>query len=519
VYERGVRGFEAGAAGQMSPMGSALRVCLTLSGGASLGAYQAGASAALLAGLECVRDDHGVDVRVDAVGGASAGSIVALMVAHSLLEGVDGCRVLHEAWVERVSVDTLLRGGARGPLSLQRVQEEIPELLERGRRGRAQGHPLMLHVALTGLRGLTYDIHGLRRDEPVTGVTFADWKDFRLDPGGGIEQLLEPEGSSPLETVLASASHPGAFAPRVLDRRGDRDTYERQGITNFPRSGWLWYSDGGQIQSEPLGRVLAAARAVDGDEPRDAHRLNLLIDPRSEEPSAAEEWSDRDYDPGWGHGLARALTIPPEQSLYDDVRRIMRDNYRLDWAEKLSDAIDGHVSEEARDALVGLLERIAEDRGKLRGHRAAGAVDVDDQAPASELLRRVIEDIGGLSGKRHVAVDVISPLLLAKHSDSGVTDLLAGELLGDFGGFLDGDLRRSDFALGYESTLAWCPDGLGACELPDVALEAAIAAVEQRRPERWQDVRRGRAGQRDLPRRARLRLARILLRAGRALLR
>ena len=107
-------GFASGPAGHMSPMPSALRVCLTLSGGASLGAYQAGASAALLAALECIRDDHGIDVRVDAIGGASAGSIVGLIAAHALLEGGDGCRLLHEAWVERVTVDTLLRGGARG---------------------------------------------------------------------------------------------------------------------------------------------------------------------------------------------------------------------------------------------------------------------------------------------------------------------------------------------------------------------------------------------------------------------
>jgi hypothetical protein len=100
--------------------------------------------------------------------------------------------------------------------------------------------------------------------------------------------------------VLASASHPGAFAPRVLDRREDGEAYRRQGISNLPRSGWLWYSDGGQIQSEPLGRVLAAAREIDRDGRDDAQRVNLLIDPRCEEPSDAEEWSDHDYDASWG---------------------------------------------------------------------------------------------------------------------------------------------------------------------------------------------------------------------------
>ena len=250
--------------GHQAVMPHAVRVTLTLSGGASLGAYQAGATAALLVALEHLRDEHDVDVRVDAVGGASAGSIVALIAAYSLLEGVSGCDVLHQAWVERVSIDTLLRRGSRGPLSLEGVRAELPDLLRGAKRGPAQEHPLALHVALTGLRGLTYEVAGLRRDEPVSAVTFADWKDFVLEPGGGPAQYFEPHLRSPLDAVLASASHPGAFAPRVLDRREDRDAYERQGVANLPRSGWLWYTDGGLVQTEPVGRTLSAARRIDG---------------------------------------------------------------------------------------------------------------------------------------------------------------------------------------------------------------------------------------------------------------
>ena len=39
--------------------------------------------------------------------------------------------------------------------------------------------------------------------------------------------------------------------------------------------------------------------------------------------------------------------------------------------------------------------------------------------------------------------------------------------MGDFGGFLSRELRASDFALGYESALAWLDQGLRACELED----------------------------------------------------
>jgi predicted acylesterase/phospholipase RssA len=498
-------------------MTEALRVTLTLSGGASLGAYQAGSTAALLVALEHVRDERDVDVRVDAIGGASAGAIVGLIGAYSLLEGVNGCQVLHEAWVERVSIDTLLRRGSRGPLSLEGVREELPDLLTNAARAPAQEHPMALHVALTGLRGLTYELEGVRRDESLSAVTFADWKDFVLEPRGGPSQYFEPHLRSPLDTVLASASHPGAFAPRVLDRRDDREDYERQGVSNLPRSGWLWYTDGGLVQSEPVGRTLSAAHRIEG--PSDAYRLNLMIDPRSEEPTDAERWSDRDYDATWAGGLSRALAVLPEQALYEDVRKLQRDNRRLEWLDELEQALDGHVDERARDALRGLIEEIDRERDELRAG-AAWKGSAPSDASAGELLRGAIERISGLVRKDPVAVDVISPLLLADRDDvDRVGDLLAGEMMGDFGGFLQADLRRSDFALGYESVLAWAPDGLAACGLPEAAVEGALAAAREARPEDWQDVRRGEASGRDLPWRARLRLAHFLLRGVRALLR
>ena len=498
-------------------MPEALRVTLTLSGGASLGAYQAGATAALLVALEHLRDDRGLDVRVDAVGGASAGAIVGLMAAYSLLEGVSGCEVLHEAWVERVSIDTLLRRGSRGPLSLEGVREELPDVLTNATRAPGQEHPLMLHVALTGLRGLTYEVEGLRRDEPVSAVTFADWKDFVLEPHGGPSQYFEPPLRSPLDTVLASASHPGAFAPRVLDRREDREDYEAQGVSNLPRSGWLWYTDGGLVQSEPVGRTLSAAHRIEG--PADAHRLNLMIDPRSEEPTDAERWSHRDYDATWAAGLSRALAVLPEQALYEDLRKLQRDNRRLEWLGDLERALDGHVDEGAADRLRRLIEAIDGERDELRSGEAWVSAPGGD-ASAAELLRGAVERISGLVHKDPVAVDVISPLLLAGRNDvDSVGDLLAGEMMGDFGGFLNADLRRSDFALGYESVLAWAPDGLAACDLPQAAVDAAAQAVRESKPEDWEEVRRGEASGRDLPWRARLRLARFLLRGVRALLR
>ncbi len=48
------------------------------------------------------------------------------MAAFAVLEGPDGCDVMRRAWVEGVSIDTLLHRGSRGPLSLEDVRRDLP---------------------------------------------------------------------------------------------------------------------------------------------------------------------------------------------------------------------------------------------------------------------------------------------------------------------------------------------------------------------------------------------------------
>lgn len=508
-------------------MATNLRLSMTLSGGASLGAYQAGAAAGLLRAVGHLSEEDDHRVVVDGIGGASAGSLVGLAAAHALLEGIDPVQVLHGAFVEGVSLEILRGRGPRAPLSFDRLRERVPELLEpRDASGRPahrldwrQEHPVALHVALTGLQGLSYPIAALRRDSPITGSTYSDWGRFDLEPGGGLEQITEPEGRAPLDFVLASSSHPGGFAPRLLDRSADEQGYRSRGVENFPESGALWYTDGGLLQSQPLGRVIAAAERTaraDGD---DSPRVHLLIDPRSEDPGGSQEWSDPDYAPNWQIGLARALAILPSQVLYEDLRRIEKDNSRLEWADQLVEALRPHLKRGARDALREVIERIDSDREGLRADEP-GLEDArfrDDDDESAKLLRRAVDEISGLVGERQVAVDVISPLVMVDEPEVSVTSLLAGELIGDFGGFLSRDLRASDFGLGYESVIAWLPDALRRAGIGDGAADRTLSVVEDGRVYRWDDVERGSAGLGDLPWSARLQLARQGLHTARVL--
>jgi predicted acylesterase/phospholipase RssA len=508
-------------------MSTSIRLSLTLSGGASLGAYQAGATAGLLRAVRHLEEDEEHSVVVDAIGGASAGSIVGLSAAYALLEGIEPTRLLHGAWVEGVSLEMLRGRDGRAPLSFERLREQVRDLLEpRDESGRPahrlewrQEHPISLHVALTGLGGLSYPIQALRRDSPITGATYSDWGRFDLQPGGGLDQVLEPEGRAPIDFVLASSSHPGGFAPWSLDRSDDADGYRSRGVENFPDSGTLWYTDGGLLQSQPLGRVIALAEAAARDDGDDSPRVHLLIDPRSEDPAGSGEWSDPDYNPSWQIGLARALAILPSQVLYEDLRRIEKDNSRLNWADRLVESLTPHLGKGAGDALREVIEQIDSDRAGLRADEPevedSRFRDEDDE-PA-RLLRRAVDEIAGLVGEREVAVDVISPLIVVDEPGGSVTSLLAGELIGDFGGFLSAELRASDFCLGYESVVKWLPDALRRAGIDDGAADRTVAAVEDGRLFDFDETHRGSAELGDLPWRARLELARQGLQTARVL--
>jgi predicted acylesterase/phospholipase RssA len=491
-----------------------LRLAVVLSGGASLGAYEAGALAALLVGVRARQRERPHAVVLDGVGGASAGALVGLFGAYAMLEGLDPLGFLQEAWVDRVSLDLLRRGRGQGLLSFDNMRADIGDFLgeadNAARRDDPQSSSVGLHVSLTGLQGLSYRIRS-SHGEGLPATTYSDWGRFVLDPARGADQVLEPTGRSPLDFALASAAHPGAFTPALLDRSGDADAYRANGIENFPESGHLWYSDGGLMQTEPLGRTLTAAQEADERSGASGphRRAAVLIDPRSEDPSGASMWTDPDQTPKWLDGLRRALEILPAQSVYDDAVRVEGSNERLRERDLLAQALEPHLGAGAEDSLRTFLESV--------GGESGGAGGAPRDASLGELLLASIARVAGLAGKERVHVDVISPLVLASDDGDDVPGLLAGDFMGDFGGFLDRDVRRSDFLLGYASVQTWLAQGPRGTGASGADLDFMAEAVADRSPGDWREANRGRVRSRDLPRSARLALLRLGVDALRAL--
>ena len=93
------------------------------------------------------------------------------------------------------------------------------------------------------------------------------------------------------------------------------------------------------------------------------------------------------------------------------------------------------------------------DTSTARSCPAPGPCAMRDRRPGGQGAGRDRRDLAEAAGRQGRGEDVGS--------------LLAGEFMGDFGGFLSRDLRVSDFALGYQSSLAWLRRGLGECGLDE----------------------------------------------------
>ena len=502
-----------------------LRVALTLPSAASLGSYEAGGAAALLVAVQQLQA-RGLPVRLDAIGAVSSGAFVGLLAARALQAGMDPAALLSSAWIEEASLHRLRGRGDVAPMTVARFERDLPALLDpdddrfppHGCSAQPQDGPLAFAVGLAGLQGLVYTIPRLHRDEVITGLTHLDWGLFALPPGTDLAPYVEPEGKAVVDYVLASLSHPGAFPPRLIDRRQDAETYRHRGVQNFPDSGHFWYSDGAILQLRPLGRTLAAARWLDDGGTDDFQRLHMVVHPHTASPAGDDRWTDPDRRPPWTKTISRLFALLSPQALHDDARTIETTNTRLEWADTLVREVGPHLGDEAAAALRRVLDGIDDDRRRLSRIAASdppSSAQLPDEPQA--LLRRAVEEVAGLEYKQTVALEVVSPLLLAEDGAHEVDDLLAGDPMGRFWGFVHRSLRESDFALGWDSMRRWLPV-LEAHGVPEAEVERVLEVVDERRDPSWTASRDPQDRPRSVPLSARVELGLLMVQALRAAL-
>ncbi|HUS14251.1 MAG TPA: patatin-like phospholipase family protein [Chloroflexia bacterium] len=248
------------------------QVALVLAGGASLGAYIAGALDELLSALR-----QSEDYEIDIVCGASAGALTAALLAHALCFG-DGAPALHRVWVEQVDMADLLTAempdeGAPGILSGARVSELVAEYTrwpDSGRAGRRAAFcapGLRVAMTLTNLTALPYPSRvgqpASGRVEPLIQYRNAEQQNFRLGPAiRPTDPLWQEMGA----VVRASAAAPYFFPPVRLRRRAGTLDDDSQYIEKplFDGEAEFWYTDGAFLNTLPVDLAWYFAQQAGG---------------------------------------------------------------------------------------------------------------------------------------------------------------------------------------------------------------------------------------------------------------
>lgn len=466
-----------------------LRLSLTTSGAVALGAYEAGALAGLIYAVRPFVGGEDARVRIDAIGGASAGSITALLAARALLDGFDPREIMQTAWVRDTGLGNLRGQNTAAPLSVEQLRQLAASLLApAGQRAtQRQATPVNLSFTLACLRGLDYQLPALHARRPVLATTYVDFFTRRLEPGTPVDHLVRPDHASPVDAALASAANPLGFPPVRLDRQADRDAY--RDVVNFPRSEQMWYTDGGTLDNEPLGRTLDLTNDLDRGQ-TGFNRLQLLIHPHPTGAPTNDAWADPQRQPRWLETWLRAASLQRTQSVFADLKQVEKTNSRLAWANDLTetlgpvlDRLPDEARGQVRSALAETVARMRGQQNQLRHHAADAAqaepAAIDPERTPSELLREAVSTAARVGGKTDTDVEVISPLILPEAQSIPVEQLLSGEFLFHFGGFLDENLRQADFDLGYRSTLQWLTAGglTGERRLTDTEARTALTAA------------------------------------------
>lgn len=451
------------------------RIALVLSGGASLGSYIGGAVTEILRALETNRADG--SLTVDVITGASAGALNAGMAARALAVNPSLRPWIERVWVEAADAGVLFnpdRRDRRGLLDGAALDELTRAVITTDpasddRPSDSAGRRLRVGVTLSNLDGLPYRFHHGFLNAPgrFFGTRiYRDWLEVELEgkPGRDGRQWERLR-----RAAVASASFPAAFPPRGLERSADE--YPGAELEPGPDGELeMWYADGGLFDNEPVGLAKRLVEQWPNHHAQDWRYI--LVDPHMEDQGAASS-GPAGRPEGLGDVARRVAGAVLGQGAARDWVRTHKTNARLEILEALAGRLpEIHGRLDDPDAVglgrhIGeLAESVAEMKVRVRrttGDSAGdpvvdyleenlGRIESDPRyAPALEEVQSragrsrikklifVLEAAAGLRDKEFMPLYLVAP-------PQG--ERLAGEFLGNFGGFFDSRWRQADFRAG-----------------------------------------------------------------------
>ena len=426
-----------------------LQIALTLPGGITSGAFEAGAICALVGWIQEVNRRSPDAAEIDVITGASAGALTSLLAARALLGGDDPVSAFRRAWVIEPTLRALRGKGLWAPLSLQRARMVARDLLL-AQSGLAAGYrqktPITVDMPLACLRGFTEEPGAenalLGPDLTPATTRYLDWSTRTLGaiPPGAPPTGVEAEAwQSIIESAIASASHPVAFPATLLDRSALRSEYEAAGAMNLPDAEdlQLWYSDGGLLDNEPLAQCLTHVRAA----PSTTARLLIVVRSHMHYPPESTDpaWTGA-IRPRWTATLWRTLDLLITHSVTHDLSHAERINTRIgsigDVANKLAELLGD--TDDVRGELRLLQTAIEGEPEPTGAPLQTAATSRSGDKASKELIREILYSASGLAAKQHVQLAFFGPLV-------------GNELIG----VIDRRAREAHFKEGYSKMLTW----------------------------------------------------------------
>jgi predicted acylesterase/phospholipase RssA len=469
------------------------RLAITIKGAVSLGAYEAGAIFETLRLIAYNNAQPGATPwYIDALGGASAGSITAALLAAALVRG--DTDVMQRTWVTGVSLDVL------APVDEQMSDDNILDALSLDGLARANitcptiatphgaMRPAPASISLRFTHSHLYPSILSADTLNSSKLFFSDYKDWADFSVGVVQSPVDPSktdvniscngvaaagyhNASPaltgadawsalVQAAIASGSFPFAFAPRDLRK--------------WVGGGWMdqYFLDGGIYDNDPVGQTINIAHDIDwAPTPAaanydDVDRRFLIIHTEPFDDSAREVTPNAtttlDLNP-----LVLAEKLFPailEESETSGLRGIVTVNNqiteRTNFLQGIANLIQGGGGASIPPAVLTALANFRKLAGNIPFFRTNMIPDLAAAAPglyaqlsgfaagnqASFVDLALAYDLAtNLADKTKVEPIVIAP-----------DDALSGSGLYAFGGFLVQRMRERDFAQGaYDAFEAW----------------------------------------------------------------
>lgn len=455
------------------------RFALSISGGIALGTYEAGVLSQMYRDIYDLNASlrGRVKVAIDAISGASAGSVTGLILAQAISLGRtpdDLEQRMRDCWVELLDIENLLNESsaedAAGSIFTNAVVDTVvTQALDIPPKPTQGAEPIALWITMTNLDGIPLVIDFARpgHAQASTELFALDYRDYIpfLISGSEIRMVedrmvvpnTEAVPAAPsdgvwqaaVQAAMASSAFPVAFPSRFQQRnlmqypeyKKFKEEVESNRLAQasgepalqaerpLPETAWFQFVDGGLFNNEPIGKCIDAVAFLneqfperDPDNPANQGRTGrsfVIIEPDPQLPADVERalavsTEHADSPMLPSSVLAKILSAYFNSALYGDFQTAEQTNVQIRALNAALEKLDG----------LGLeASKVTELKAAIR--QAVGLQDKDEIT-----LQRIPHELP--SAKR-----------------------LAGAFAGHFGGFLRKDYREADFVTGRYEARQW----------------------------------------------------------------